>query len=220
MRKNILLATLLTVSLALPFKFANAAFSNPDPATFQDDSGSELFSPTSGNQFFTLELADLGSSVTDTIFGFYVKGTDPTDPSNRIELFGPGNHNTAQAFLVDLTAGIVFDLNTASVAGSFAAAGSVIGFYYELPLLGDMVLYSQSSLNSGGLDAFGFFPLIADPTVWLVEVAVPDGNGGSFPLAFELAANLNAIPEPGVLALIGLAGLLFNVSRSKAGVKS
>lgn len=189
---------------------AQAAFVNPDPTTYSNDTNTELFSPIPGpNQVFVaIEFLDFASLVTTSTFGFYFANSDPSDPANRIGLFGPAIHNTvpAQQSLIDLSNGFVFDVNNSIITSTFASLGNVIGFYLDLPDTG-LTLYSQTSLNVGNLDFFAFFPFLSDPNTLLVQIQVPDGNGGDSVLAFELLANLRSvtIPEPGTFSLLLIA---------------
>ena len=186
---------------------ANAAFVNPNPAVLGNDTGAEEFAPLTSTLFVTAEALDIGATVTPSVFGFYFAGTDPTNPANRVDLFGPAIHNTTpgQSLLVDLATGVVFNNNTASVQSLFSALGGVIGFFYELPLVNNTFFYSQSFLNAGSVDYFGFFPVLNTTGAMLIDIQLPDGTT----LAFELAVNLVAVPEPATTMLLAIALFFF-----------
>jgi len=215
MQQRFFLPLFFVVALMLPLRSVHAAFFNPDPNVFYDDTGAEMFKPVSLNLFLGMEALDIGSLLfSKSVFGFYFVDTDPTVAANRIALWGPDTHNTfsnPQAAIVLLDYGVVLDTGL-NVTASFSAASNVIGFYYELPAVaGGVTLFSQAALNPNGIDAFGFFPLISDPTAYLLEIMVPFDDGSVLPLGIEFLANLTPvtgsvnIPEPGILPLLILA---------------
>ncbi|WP_150050552.1 MULTISPECIES: hypothetical protein [Methylomonas] len=219
------------VALMLPLRSVQAAFFNPDPNVFYDDSGAEMFKPVSLNVFLGMEALDIGSLLfSQSVFGFYFVDTDPTIAANRIALWGPDTHNTfsnPQAAIVLLDYGVVLDTGL-NVTSTFSAASNVIGFYYELPAVaGGVTLFSQAALNPNGIDAFGFFPLISDPTAYLLEILVPFDDGSILPLGIEFLANLapvtgtGNVPEPGILPLLILALLTYGaVTRNSARISA
>jgi hypothetical protein len=202
MKKFIKTIFAATIASALVAPMASATILNPDPTKFSSDTGAELFNPL-GNVFFGLEFQDIAANFTQSIFGFYFDGTDPTNPANRIALWGPGSHNTdpSQAAIVDLANSTVYDANTFTIKGSFSSLDKPIGFFYELPEFNNFVIYSQSSLNNGQ-DLFAVFPLISDPSVSVLGIQVGDNAGGFTTLAYEVVANSVPVPAPGSLALL------------------
>lgn len=176
-----------------------AAAVNPDPTVWGANTGAETFNPV-GNYFFGQEQIDFASYYTETIFGFYYVGTDPTNAANRIDLWGPWAHNTnpAQGVIVDFTSAGIYDLNTFALLGSFTAMSGPIGFFFEFPLFNDYVLYSQASLNQGQ-SGFSVFPLLSDPSISLFGLQVTDGNGNPTTLAYEVVGNLVSVPEPATI---------------------
>lgn len=201
---KILLKTIFAAAIASAFvvPMASATIQNPDPINLGSDTGAELFKPL-GRYFFGSEIQDTAATFTQTIFGFYFEGTDPTNPTNRIALIGPGSHNTnpTQGAIVDLADSIVYDSNTFTTKSTFSSLDKPIGFFYELPDLNNFVIYSQSSLNNGQ-DLFAVFPLLSDPSVSVLGVQVGDNAGGFTTLAYEAVANVAPVPTPSALALI------------------
>ena len=223
--KNILAVIILsllvwtTSSKALPFPSLDPAFYGPDL------DGNGLFTVT--NLQIDLESLDapsqFGGSTTE--FGFY----NSADPSTLVTIFdvvdqnpdpgGPGNITPTALIYFDL--GVVVDGDDGfGIQSIFTPKPVEIGYYIKLEsgfaaALGiDEILYSQSSLNSGGIDYFAAFPL-------LFGGAVPEGSFAPTFFYFApdakplyVAAAIN-VDEPPVLLMLamGLAGLAFTRRR-------
>lgn len=207
MKRLIRLIKLLSILWLLQSPTLKAAAINPDPTVWGANNGAEIFNPV-GNFFFGQEQVDFATFFTETIFGFYYVGTDPTNPSNRIDLWGPWAHDTnpAQGVIVDYSTAGIYNLNTFALLSSFTVMSGPIGFFYEFPLLNDYVLYSQANLNQGQ-SVFSVFPLLSDPSIYLLGLQVNDSNGSPINLGYEIVGNLTSVPEPATIMLL-LTGFL------------
>lgn len=107
---------------------------------------------------------------------------------------------TVEYAIVSFTDGYVYDVEEAAVQSTFATPVGDFGFFLDLPGLG--TFYSDSAYNPGGVDVFGAFPVIGQPGDYSFTFSV-----GSTVLAWELMTNIQAVPEPGVIILLG-AGLV------------
>lgn len=185
------------------FAFASTAsavpFTNPDPGTLMDDiDGSGYFSP-SGLGSLVFELFDLGDTAAE--FG----GFDKNDPGTLIPFF-EASDLTGEAAMVDFTGGFVFDVEDNAIQSVFAPIDSV-GFYLDLPGLG--TLFSDPTLNLGGVDVMAAHPTIGQPFTSLIFYDGPAGAAAPATLmSWHLISDVTGgVPLPSSAALLAL-GLL------------
>jgi hypothetical protein len=179
------------------------------PAGFGADDKSILFTPTSS--LISIEVYDLGNSLTNTHFGFYFDGS----PSNKVQIFGPEDETSIpgdiQIALIDFNNHFVFDVDDGNFqVPTFPASSQPIGFYINI---GTISLYTDPVLNPGGVDFAATFPLLGNPQTYFVGYEVD-----SIPVAFEITSGITqAVPEPATLILTGsgLVALAFYRKRKK-----
>src|SRR3972149_2057535 len=200
------------VVLILPGNGRATTMTNPNPALFAEDDGSQLFIPNSS--VFSVEYFDLAGSIGYfSAFGFYFSSA----PSTLIPIFGAADQGISgsQVAKIDLAAGTVYDLDNSTVQSTFTnAPGTSIGFFLHVDddpstPASFLRLYTESSLNSGGLDAAGTFPVLTDPTTYGISFIYP--QLGTF-LSFHVVGGgggITPVTEPSTLLLIGsgLVGL-------------
>ena len=157
---------------------------------FNPDDGSELFLPNNtlvSVEFF--DILDLIPPAGGLEFGFYFA----TDPNARITIFDTSDVPPTSVASINFTTGVVFDVDDSVLQDTFTAGIAPIGFYIES---GPSVLYTQSSLNIGGLDSAETLPQIIDPFNYMIGFEIPDGSGGELLLALEFVGDLQPLPTP------------------------
>lgn len=164
---------------------------NPDPGLFENDIDGQGYFRSSGASL-AWEIFDLGD--TQAAFGFY-----PRSGATPIVIFEAADLSLEYA-IVSFTDGYVYDVEDAAVQSSFAVPVGDFGFFLDVPGLG--TFYSDPTYNPAGVDVFGAFPVIGQPGDYSFTFSV-----GSTVLAWELMTNLQSIPEPRVIVLLG-AGLV------------
>jgi len=197
------LRTLAGAALLVGAASGAHAATNPNPDVFQDDTGMELFFPSSGSMVFQVSNPLLAA------FGFFYADA----PDTRIALMGPGDAAAGNIALVNFDTGRVIDLDDGfSLQNIFTPRSAPIGFYIQS--LSGTVISSVSAMN-GGLDLVSVFPTIGTgsrPHLFIFEVPIFG------PISAQAVANLTAVPEPAVwmtlLAGLGLVG--WQVRRSRA----
>ena len=204
------------ISALLPIGRAEAIPVNPNPAIWAPDSGATIFGH--GDVILANEvlvpIRDNPPNVP-VFLGFYFDGTDPLGTgsdgrANAAIVFDNGDPvgNTA---LIHFPFGQVFDTDNSpnTVQSNFTrtpAGSGNIGFFISVLFPGNLTfttLYSDPALNAG-FDLAAAFPLITDPTTFMIAFDVP-ADPNSFTLAYRVQfRGLSAVPEPGSLALMVL----------------
>ena len=170
----------------------------------------------SGFSGATLVIEIAGNAATNT-FGLY----DATNAGNRIELFA-GVANQGDTAMINISDSgavtiIYFDNGTYAGMASGSLAGNLFGYYLGTR---NGILYSQAALNPDGADQMVAFQGDGD----LIKLpGKPAGRWGSssYILAWEDIAyarsdkdfndfvvyveSVTGVPEPGTLALLGVA---------------
>lgn len=216
-RGRVWLVLVLVVSVAaVSASTATATIVNPDPGIFDDDDGSLYFLPSA--EVFSAELFDLLGGGVTTSFGFFFAGADVNDPGNLITIFGPEDQGAPfdQIALVDFIQGMVFDIDDGEIQSTFSGFGP-IGFFMSFAPDIPVSLFTDPSLNPGGLDLAATFPFLADPSTYLIGFEAPLEGEVPVTLLFEVVSGINQIPEPGAFLIlgVGLAGLGFLRPRAK-----
>lgn len=217
MKKNYLGILIVTVGLVC-WVLAATAFAapvNPDPAIYGSDDGTEWFVPS--QDVLTLEMSDVSETLGYySVFGFFFE----SDPGNPIVIYDAADNTTvggSQFASIDFAAGTVTDVDASQLKGNFFGSGK-IGFFYGLLDPADLSLLAlASTVNSGGLDQAGTFPVLGSPNTYLLGFETPAGEL----LSFDVVQNVAPVPLPSALFLFGsgLAGL-FSVVRKKANRNS
>ncbi len=183
-------------------------FPNPDPGSLLDDlDGSGYFTPGNTGSL-SIELFDLGDSVAS--FGFFGQGT----PGNLIPIFEAGDL-TGESAIIDFSVGYVFDAEDNSIQSLFPAA-STIGFYLDFA---GNILYSDPTLNLGGLDIMGAYPSISQDFTSLLFFDGPADDPQRTLLSWHVISDVTAVPLPGT-ALLMVIGLGLLASRRTNQVRS
>jgi hypothetical protein len=182
--------------LALTAGTASAALIVPG---FNPDNGAEAFLPASITGHVELfDAADLSAPPGGFEFGFYFL----SDPGTRVVIFdttdvGPGGAQAA----IDFGLGRVIDLDASALQSTFAPGAAPLGFYLQV---GATTLFSQASLNPGGVDFVETLRDTSGSGSYLVAFEIP---GVAFPISLQFVSGYTAVPEPAVASLL-LAGVL------------
>lgn len=168
-----------------------------------DIDGSGYFN--AGGQVLSVELFDLAGTIlpAGTDFGFYFRGAAGTQVSifDALDQASP-----EQKALIDFDNGTVIDVDGNVLQQLFTPNHSdPIGFFMHTDALG--TLFSDASLNAGGLDVFGAFESLTLPNRFYT-LFVGNGPQGFFPLQIALTGEISAVPSPSVLSLLALAFLI------------
>ena len=219
----------LLVTMSLGFVLlantALGALPNPNPGTFADDTGDQLFAHGTGLFAFGLTAPTVAPSFAGPfVFGFFFDDR-PLIPSNFISLVSGGTGVVNGSAVVNFSAGTVVNANGTS---TFTPDPSPIGFVFSFVFAGQTtvsLLSTLNTLNPGGLDLVGTFPLLSNPQFFLIEgrLPVPLTSVDTFDVGITVVGPLAPVPEPSTTALlsIGLAALLlFGFFRRKMGVAS
>ena len=211
----------LATGVMLGFAHGSSALmiSNPAPAAFGPDiAGSGIFTPQ--NTFFQAnEILDLAAVLgfAGSEFGFFFEST----PGTLIPLFEAADENPDPGGAGDVPQNAAVNLDTGQVLdgddgfteqGTFSTvAGDGIGFYLSLtapeltPVFGAAPIYSVGTLNPGSEDQFAAFPVLTDPSSFLVSFAAEDPSTGSTTvLGYSVVTQLDSVADVPVPAPLGL----------------
>lgn len=184
--------------------FADRAEAIPTPATYQSDTGVELFTPLS-DPLISIEVLDLlGSVGVGSEFGFYLPGS----PGDLYTIFDAADQAAPdQAALISLSGGLVVDYDESVVQTTFApiASGSIIGFYMTLApgTAEEVTLYTEADLNPFGTDFVQAFRSESDtPISWFLNFE-NFGTSTSFG-QYIVAPIAAAVPEPSALTVMAM----------------
>lgn len=189
----------------------STAFATPLPSLlpgFKDDVGTDYFIP---NDFSVgVELIDPLEPLTS--FGFFFMG----NPGSTISIFDSGDLSggvaASQVALIDFVNGIVYDMDispgTPTPELTFAPTLADIGFYL---VLGGTTIYSDPALN-GGIDLFSAWQNEVDPTLWGLAFEGIGADGSKTLINVSLVGGITSAPEPSVMLLVALGGILMLVS--------
>lgn len=177
---------------------ANALLINPDPTTFQEDNGAELFLPAT--DLFAVKLA---SPLSGT-FGFYYSDS----PTALIPIFDFTKVLGTSAS-VDFNSGLITD-NDFQNSFSFTTGLGSIGFYFTN---GFTTIFTESILNQG-VDLVSTFPGITDTSAYLLGFDF-SGTGSLSTEVVEFVGGITAVPEPGIISILGIGILLLGFSLNK-----
>jgi hypothetical protein len=196
----------------------------PDVNVNQAGESGQFKVEASGGSVSTMVIEVSAHSTTNS-FGIY----DVIDPTKVLELFSGSDAEGGQKFL-SVTNTFLFSV---AGGGSKQFNGSTFGYYLR-DGTGPTTFYSQVGLN-GGNDQMVAFQGDGD----LIQLPTrPAGNWGpsSYILAWEdlplpgsdkdyqdfvvYVESITPVPEPGTIALLGLAGLGMSLVRRRKSVKS
>ena len=195
-------------SLMLVAGIASATpFPNPDPGSLGDDlNGSGYFNFGSAGSL-SLELFDLGDTIAS--FGFFGQGA----PGTLISIF-EASDLAGESAIIDFTAGIIFDVEDSAVQ-SFFTSVPTIGFYLDFA---GFIIYSDPTLNLGGLDLMGAFPSTNSNFLSLLFFDGTADHPQRSLLSWHVISNISAVPVPTtwLLIMIGLGLLVTRRTKSFA----
>jgi len=207
---------LLFTSAFVSLNAVSGPLTNPDPAAFGEDiDGSGYFLPMS--TLFLTETLDIGESLVGNgnVFGFYFQPAAGEAPAVT-PVFDSLDADNSEA-VVNFGSGLIIDVEDNAVQDSFLPGTGPIGFFAFLPGFGNQIFYSDPSLNAGGADYFGAFPLLSAPDTFGLLFADPS-TGGQIELvvagSLESAAVApQPVPAPGPLALLAIGLLAASTQR-------
>jgi hypothetical protein len=173
-------------------------FPNPDPGSLNDDLDGSGYFNTGSIGSLSVELFDLGDTVAS--FGFFGQGA----PGTLIPIF-EASDLTGEGAIIDFVAGYVFDVEDNSIQ-SFFTPVSTVGFYLDFA---GFLLYSDPTLNLGGLDIMAAFPSTSGDFLSLLFFDGTADNPQRSLLSWAVVSDVSAIPVPApwLLMMVGL-GLL------------
>ncbi len=191
--------------------FAQAAaaipFPNPAPGTIDPDiDGTGYFQPST--TILGIEIHDGGDTVFE--FGFFEKGNSGT----LVPIFEASDTVDSQAY-IDFLLGIVFDVDEDAIQNTFTPLANTIGFYLSLPNVAT-VLFSDPTLNPGGIDYSGAYPSSdVVPGAMSVMFWLPSATGAPPQLlTWHLLTTTSAVPSPPSVALMVLGLVLLGGRRA------
>ena len=185
------IAFFMLVLMVLPMTGV-ATIINPNPASYYNDTGAELFTPST--TAISIELLDPFSGE----FGFYRQG----DSTTLITIFDSSDTAGDSAF-INFIAGWVLDFDANTLQDTFTAGLGNIGFYLKLGAASP--IFSEASLNPLSSDWVAAFHSKANPTTYLIGFELPLPTIGLTTIAFEAVGGVSAVPEPQTVMLMLLA---------------
>lgn len=205
--KTLLLLTMLCFNVSaaiIPTDIGGLGLSNDELWTLTDSSN--MFDDSG----FEMELSFGSFNSFDHSFGFYHYDSASDSIASMLTIFDSSN-------VAGDSANVVWSLPLGLAATSHGtmdlslAAGLNFGFYF---ISDGQTFYSQSALNDNGEKSMGFY-WDDDPfsTTNLVVYAGDNGSGRSYDYIQVAIDDVSPIPEPGHLALFGIALLGVRVIR-------
>ena len=176
-----------------------------------DQTGFALFHNQASGGAVATFIVEITSGSASQVLGLY----DAYDPTNRIPIFG-GADTTGEQKLISFLLNGTVKINGV-VAG--ALTGGSFGFYLAN---GSTVWYTEDELNGGNPQALvyrgnglttlqlpGFAPGVfaTDEYIFAFEDGAYRASDQDFQDAVFLVESISPMPEPGTLALLGVAGV-------------
>lgn len=190
----------LGIYLLILVNHAHALILNPDTLSFYGDNKGETFFTSTPT--FTVETFDLFNTTgVGAEFGFYFVGS----PSTLIPIFD--SNDVLGSAAIDFAGGLVIDIEDQFPQSLFFGSDEPVGFYLRAE---GVTVYTESSLNTGGIDVAATFPSILDPSLYMIGFEIPIA-GSLTTVAYELVGGIKRVEEPGAIYLIiiglGLIGI-------------
>ena len=173
---------------------------------------------TGGGAVSTIVI-ELAGAANSTSFGIF----DRANRLNRVEIFDGPDSQGDQATIAIFADGSV---TVNSIDSNMDFAANAFGFYLDHV---SGLFYSDTSLNGDGVDHMAAYEGVGD-TIQIPGLAPTTWAAAEFILAFEdlfgggdtdyddfvvLVNSIEAIPEPGVLALLGMGLLALSFARTR-----
>lgn len=176
----------------------------------------QLWAITGSGGSISTMIIELAGFAGSNSFGVY----DSTNPANSVEIFSGPQGAGSQASLAILADGSVI-VNFVDTGVDFAS-GNTFGFYLNVAATGQR-WYSETGLNTDGLDHMAAYQGNDSDVIQIPPFSAGVWTSSEYIMAWEdldasvsdldytdfvvIVESVKPIPEPGILALLGL-GLL------------